>query len=104
MRVICFVYILKVILMNKSEIIKAIAEKSEVTIKDAKTVVDAFEEVLMDVLAKGETVMFPGFGSFSVAERAERIGRNFKTGKNVTIPASKHVKFKAGKALKEAVK
>ena len=90
--------------MNKSEFIKAIAEKSEVTIKDAKTVVDAFEEVLMDVLAKGETVMFPGFGSFSVSNRAARTGKDFKTGKTIQVPASKYVKFKVGKTLKDSVR
>lgn len=90
--------------MNKSEFIKAVADQSEVTIKDTKKVVDAFEEVLMDVLAKGETVMFPGFGSFSVAERAARTGKNFKTGEVIQVPASKYVKFKVGKTLKDSVR
>ena len=53
---------------------------------------------------KGADVALVGFGTFSVTERAERIGRNFKTGKNIPIPASKSVKFKAGKTLKETVK
>ena len=90
--------------MNKSDIIKAIAEKSEVTIKDTKKVVDAFEETLMNVLAKGETVMFPGFGSFSVSNRAARTGKNFKTGEVIQVPASRYVKFKVGKTLKDSVK
>jgi DNA-binding protein HU-beta len=53
---------------------------------------------------QGDNVTLVGFGTFSVAERAERIGRNFKTGKNIQIPASKSVTFKAGKTLKDAVK
>ena len=55
-------------------------------------------------MKKGDDVALVGFGTFSVVNRVERIGRNFKTGKNIPIPASKSVKFKAGKTLKEAVK
>ena len=90
--------------MNKSELVKAISEKSGSTIKDSEKFVDSFVETVTEAMQKGDDVTLVGFGTFSVAESAERIGRNFKTGKNVTIPASKHVKFKAGKTLKEAVR
>ena len=90
--------------MNKSELVKAISEKSGSTIKDAEKFLDSFVETIIEAMKKNDDVALVGFGTFSVAERAERIGRNFKTGKNIQIPASKSVKFKAGKALKESVK
>lgn len=63
-----------------------------------------FFEAITKAVSKSSDVMLIRFGTFSIAETLARISRNFKTGKNVTIPVSKHVKFKAGKALKEAVK
>ena len=74
-----------------------------VTKKTAGEAVDAVFECITDALADGERVQVPGFGTFSVSERAERQGRNPATGETITIPASKNVRFKAGKNLKEAV-
>ena len=89
--------------MNKAELIAAVAENAELTKKDAEKAVKAFIEVVTDELKKGEKVQVVGFGTFEVAERAAREGRNPKTGKTMTIEASKTPKFKAGKALKDEV-
>lgn len=69
---------------------------------DVEKLWGAFVEAVTEAMSKGDDVTLIGFGTFSIAKTSARIGRNFKTGKNVTIPASKHVKFKAGKTLKEA--
>ncbi|NLA84849.1 MAG: HU family DNA-binding protein [Clostridiales bacterium] len=89
--------------MNKSELIAAIAEKSELTKKDAEKAVNAFVSVVTEALANNERVQLVGFGTFEVRERAERKGRNPQTKEEITIPASKAPVFKAGKALKESV-
>ncbi len=100
----CFFVVFEgVFIMNKSELVKAISEKAGSTVKDAENFLQAFVSTITESMKKGDDVMLVGFGTFSVAERAERIGRNFKTGKNIQIPASKSVKFKAGKTLKDAV-
>ena len=90
--------------MNKIEFVKAISEEAGLTIKESGTFVDAFIEVTKRALAKGEGVTLVGFGSFEVAERSARPGRDFKTGKMISVPASKTVKFKVGKTLKDSVK
>ena len=89
--------------MNKTELVAAVAEKAEISRKDAEKVLKAFTDVVTDELVKGEKVQMVGFGTFEVAERAEREGRNPKTKEPMTIPASKSPKFKAGKALKDLV-
>lgn len=89
--------------MNKPELISAIAEKSGFTKKDVTTCVDAILSTITNALAKGEEVSITGFGKFSVAERAAREGRNPQTGETLKIAACKAPKFKAGKALKDAV-
>ena len=89
--------------MNKKELVVAIAEKSEVSKKDAEKVLQAFTEVVSEQLQKGEKIQLVGFGTFEVSERAARTGRNPKSGEEMTIPASKAPKFKAGKALKDLV-
>lgn len=89
--------------MNKAELIAAVAENAELTKKDAEKAVKAFIEVVTDELKKGEKVQVVGFGTFEVAERAAREGRNPKTGETMPIAASKTPKFKAGKALKDMV-
>ena len=89
--------------MNKAELIAAVAENAELTKKDAEKAVKAFIEVVTDELKKGEKVQLVGFGTFEVAERAAREGRNPQTGETMTIAASKNPKFKAGKALKDMV-
>ena len=89
--------------MNKAELIAAVAENAELTKKDAEKAVKAFIEVVTDELKKGEKVQVVGFGTFEVAERAAREGRNPQTGKTMKIEACKAPKFKAGKALKDAI-
>ena len=90
--------------MNKTELIAAMAEKAEISKKDAEKALTAFTNVIADTLVDGDKVAITGFGTFEVVERAERQGRNPATGEAITIAASKSPKFKAGKALKEAVK
>lgn len=90
-------------LMNKTELVAAIAEKAELSKKDSEKVLKAFTDVIAEELTKGEKIQLVGFGSFEVTERAERKGKNPQTGKEITIPASKAPKFKAGKALKDIV-
>ena len=90
--------------MNKTELITAMAEKAEISKKDAEKVLNAFTNIVADTLVDGDKVSITGFGTFEVVERAERQGRNPATGEAITIAASKSPKFKTGKALKEAVK
>ena len=89
--------------MNKSELIAAVVEKTELSKKDAEKALKAFEDVITEELKKGEKVQLVGFGTFEVTERAERMGRNPKTKETMVIAASKAPKFKAGKSLKDAV-
>ncbi len=89
--------------MNKVELITALAEKAEVSKKDAAKVLDALTDTLTEELAKKEKVTLVGFGTFETKERAARIGRNPQTGKEMKIAASVAPAFKAGKALKDAV-
>jgi DNA-binding protein HU-beta len=91
------------IIMNKAELIAAVAENADMSKKDAEKAVKAFIEVVTDELKKGEKVQVVGFGTFEVAERAAREGRNPHTGEPMPIAASKAPKFKAGKALKDAL-
>lgn len=90
--------------MNKTELITGMAEKAEISKKDAEKALTAFTNVIADTLVDGDKVAITGFGTFEVVERAERQGRNPATGEAITIAASKSPKFKTGKALKEAVK
>lgn len=90
--------------MNKAELIEAIASKADLTKADAKKALDAFIETTSKSLKKGDRVALVGFGSFSVAKRAARTGRNPKTGQYMQIPAKKVVKFKPGADLADKVK
>lgn len=90
--------------MNKAELVKAISEKSDLTAKNAEKFLDSFVEIIIDTVKKGEEVNLVGFGSFFVTDREERTGRNFRTGALIQIPASKAVRFKAGKGLRDSVK
>lgn len=90
--------------MNKTELIKVMAEKADISKKDAEKVLTAFANIVTDTLVDGDKVAITGFGTFEVVERSERQGRNPATGEAITIAASKSPKFKAGKALKDAVK
>ena len=89
--------------MNKTELVAAIAEKTELSKKDAEKALKAFTDVVAEELKKGEKIQLVGFSTFEVAERPEREGRNPSTGKAMKIAASKSPKFKAGKALKDTV-
>ena len=89
--------------MKKTELVAAIAEKTELSKKDAEKALKAFTDVVAEELKKGEKIQLVGFGTFEVAERPEREGRNPSTGKAMKIAASKSPKFKAGKALKDTV-
>lgn len=90
--------------MNKAELITAVAEKNKIEKKMVADILETITSVVTDTLANGESVKLVGFGTFEVAERAAREGRNPKTGESVHIDASKAPKFKAGSALKAAVK
>ncbi len=89
--------------MNRTELIAAMAEKTELSKKDAEKALKAFTDVVSDELKKGGKVQLVGFGTFEVSERAAREGRNPRSGETMTIAASKSPKFKAGKALKDLV-
>ena len=89
--------------MNKTELVAAIAEKTELSKKDSEKALKAFIDVVTEELQKGEKIQLVGFGTFEVSERAARTGRNPQSGEEMEIPASKAPKFKAGKALKDMV-
>lgn len=90
--------------MNKTELINAVAEKGELDKKTAEKAVNAVIGATVDALKAGEKIQLVGFGTFEVKERAERTVRNPKTGESMVAPASKVPAFKAGKALKDAIK
>lgn len=87
--------------MNRTELVAAMAEKTQLSKKDADAALKAFIDVVSEELKKGEKIQLVGFGTFEVSERAAREGRNPQTGETMTISASKSPKFKAGKALKD---
>lgn len=89
--------------MNKTDLINHVAQSADMTKVAASRAVDAVLDGIMSVLATGEAVAIPGFGTFSVAQRAARAGRNPQTGEVLQIAAATMVKFKPGKALKDAV-
>ena len=90
--------------MNKSELIAKIAEKSELSKKDAEKALNAFVDSVTDALVAGDKVVLVGFGSFETKKRAARKGKNPQTGAIIDIPAATVPAFKVGKALKDAVK
>lgn len=89
--------------MNKTELVAAIADRAELSKKDAEKALKAFTDTVAEQLKKGEKIQLVGFGTFEVVKRAARTGKNPQTGKAIKIPASKAPKFKAGKALKDTV-
>ena len=89
--------------MNKTELVAAISEKTELTKKDSEKALKALIDVVAEELKKGEKVQLVGFGTFEVSERAARTGKNPQTGAEIKIAACKAPKFKAGKALKDVV-
>lgn len=90
--------------MNKVELVEVLAKKLNVTKKEAAAFVTAFTETVHDTLVEDKEVKLPGFGNFLVTTRSARKGRNPQTGEVMEIPAHKAVRFKPGKALKDAVK
>ncbi len=90
--------------MTKAELVTEIASEGGITKAPAEKAVDGFVSAVSDALAAGDKITLVGFGTFSVGERSQREGRNPRTGEKLTIPASKAVKFKAGKTLSEKVK
>lgn len=89
--------------MNKNEFINAVSNATDLTKKDSESAVNAFIQCLTDLLAKGDSLVLPGFASFSVKTRAARTGRNPATGEALNIAESKAVSFKPGIKLKEAI-
>lgn len=89
--------------MNKAELIEAMASDAEMTKNDARKALDAFIKSTTEALKKGDRVALVGFGSFGISTRAARTGRNPQTGKEISIPEKKVVKFKAGNDLAETV-
>jgi DNA-binding protein HU-beta len=90
--------------MNKADLIDAVASMTRLSKAQANQAVDATLEVISKTLKKAERVALVGFGTFGVRKRAARVGRNPKTGAAIKIPAGRTPAFKAGKALKDAVK
>jgi DNA-binding protein HU-beta len=90
-------------LMNKNDLIEAVAERTGLAKSDAARAVEALLGTITEALQRGETVAVSGFGSFATKVRAARTGRNPRTGEPVAIPASRAPAFKAGKALKDAL-
>ena len=89
--------------MNKTELIVALAQKAELTKKDAEKAVNALIDVIGDALKAGEKVQLVGFGTFETKERPARVARNPRTGEEIKIEASKTASFKVGKALKDSL-
>ena len=89
--------------MNKTDMINALAEKASIKKKDADAIFSAVVEIIEDTLAAGDKVQIVGFGTFEVRNRAAKVGRNPQTNAKITIPASKHPVFTAGKVLKTKV-
>ena len=90
--------------MNKTELIAIMAEKADITKKDAEKALAAFIDTVADALKKDDKIQLVGFGTFETRARAARTGINPQTGKKIEIAASKNPVFKAGKALKDAIK
>lgn len=89
--------------MNKAELVTSVAEKAEITKKDASAAIEAVLDTITDALVNNDKVQLVGFGTFEVRERSERTGKNPRTGEKIIIPAAKVPAFKAGKALKDKV-
>ena len=90
--------------MTKRELIEVVAKKANLTNKASRDAVQAVINSVRDALKRGEKVVITGFGTFSVRQRVQRVGRNPKTGEQVKVAATKVPKFRAAKALKDAVK
>jgi len=91
------------VFMNKAELIAQVAEKSDLTKKDAERAVSALIEAVEEALVRGDRVQLVGFGTFEIRERAARKGRNPQTGQEIDIAATRVPVFKAGKSLREVI-
>ena len=89
--------------MNKTDLVQQVAESAHLSNEQASRAVSAVFNGMEQALAGGEDVVILGFGSFDVVDRAPRVGRHPKTGERIDIPATRQVRFKAGKNLKESV-
>lgn len=89
--------------MNKKELTEAVAAENQITRAEAEKVLKSLTEIMTKTLAAGEKIVLPAFGTFEISERPERDGRNPRTGEMIKIAATKMVKFKPGKALKESI-
>ena len=89
--------------MNKSELIVALAQKADISKKDAEKAISAFIDVVTETLKVGDKVQLVGFGTFESKERPARVARNPRTGEEITIEASKTASFRVGKALKDSI-
>lgn len=89
--------------MTKKELVEKVAESTNLTKKETEKALNAFFETVTEAIKKGDKVQLVGFGTFEVSERAERQGRNPRTGETMTVAACKVPKFKPGKAFKDAV-
>ena len=90
--------------MTKAELIASIGREAKISKASAEKALNAFTNTVMKALKKGDTLALTGFGTFSVAKRKARTGRNPQTGREIKIPATRVAKFKAGNMLKDAVK
>ena len=88
--------------MTKTDLVRAVAEKSGLRVKDSEAAINAFIEVVTEALKNGDRVEIRGFGTFLMKERAPRVARNPKTGEKIKVPAKLTPAFKPGKELKEA--
>ena len=89
--------------MNKSQLIKSVAEKSDLSQKQITEVMNLVEETMVETLKTGDRIQISGFGTFEVRERAERKARNPKTGETVSVAACKYLAFVPAKAVKETL-
>ncbi len=89
--------------MNKSELIDALASSADMSKTESADVIENLVKIITGTLQSGDSVSISGFGTFSISNRAARTGRNPQTGAAIDIPAARIPKFKAGKALKDAV-
>jgi len=87
--------------MNKTDFINIVADKANITKRQSEDVINIVFETLTEALVDGEKLVFSGFGTFEVVDRAERVGRNPQTGEEIKIPASRNATFKPGKQLKD---
>lgn len=90
--------------MTKKELIRELAEKNDITVKDSEELVNSVFDIITDHLAKGESILISNFGTFEVRTRAERKGINPSTGESITIEEQKTPAFKAGKQLKDRLR